>query len=223
MPDWLRDASGVTTGLPFTQQLIRLLAALVMGFGVAVIFRFSHGRQHPRAATLTTTLILLSMLIAMVSMVIGGSVALAFSLVGALSIVRFRTVVEDTRDTAFVIFAVIVGMAAGAGQLMVPLVGMPIVGAVAILLGRYGSAPDLDRSLLTVRLGLGRNVSEVVLPVLSRHCRSVKLTGAATAKQGASVEVTYSIITENPEALVTLVSQLNQVEGLQSVEIRPDA
>lgn len=223
MPDWLRDASGVTTGLPFTQQLIRLLAALVMGFGVAVIFRLSHGRQHPRAAMLTTTLILLSMLIAMVSMVIGGSVALAFSLVGALSIVRFRTVVEDTRDTAFVIFAVIVGMAAGAGQLMVPLVGMPIVGAAAILLGRYGSTPELDRSLLTVRLGLGRNVSEVVLPILNHHCRSVKLTGAATAKQGASVEVTYSIVTETPETLVALVNALNQVEGLQSVEIRPDA
>ncbi len=223
MPEWLRDASGVTTGLPFSQQLTRLLAALILGFGVAVIFRLSHGRQHPRAATLTTTLILLSMLIAMVSMVIGGSVALAFSLVGALSIVRFRTVVEDTRDTAFVIFAVIVGMAAGAGQLMVPLVGMPIVGAVAILLGRYGALPDLDRSLLTVRMGLGRNVSDIVQPVLNRYCRSARLTGAATAKQGASVEVTFSITTDAPQNLVDLVTALNQVEGLQSVEVRPDA
>lgn len=223
MPDWLKDASGVTAGLPFSQQLIRLVAALILGVGVAIIFRFSHGRQHPRAATLTTTLILLSMLIAMVSMVIGGSVALAFSLVGALSIVRFRTVVEDTRDTAFVIFAVIVGMAAGAGQLMVPLVGMPIVGAVAIALGRMEIMPELDRSLLTVRMGLGRKASEVVAPILAQYCRSAKLTGASTARQGSSVEVTYSIVTDDPEILVTLVSVLNQVEGLQSIEIRPES
>lgn len=223
MPDWLKEASGVTAGLPFQQQLIRLVAALILGVGVAIIFRFSHGRQHPRAGTLATTLILLSMLIAMVSMVIGGSVALAFSLVGALSIVRFRTVVEDTRDTAFVIFAVIVGMAAGAGQLMVPLVGMPIVGAVAIFLGRMGTIPELDRSLLTVRMGLGRKASEVVAPVLNQYCRSAKLTGASTAKQGSSVEVTYSIVTDDPEVLVTLVSVLNQIEGLQSIEIRPES
>ena len=50
---------------------------------------------------------LLTILIAMVTMVIGNNMARAFGLVGALSIVRFRTVVEDTRDTAFVIFAVV--------------------------------------------------------------------------------------------------------------------
>ncbi|MDZ4830382.1 MAG: hypothetical protein SGJ09_09330 [Phycisphaerae bacterium] len=61
----------------------------------------SHGRDSRDASTLATT------------MVIGSSVARAFSLVGALSLVRFRTVVDDTRDTAFVIFALIVGMAAG--------------------------------------------------------------------------------------------------------------
>ena len=59
---------------------------------------------------------LLSILIAMVTQVIGDNVARAFSLVGALSIVRFRTVVRDTVDTAFVIFAVAVGMAVGAGH-----------------------------------------------------------------------------------------------------------
>ena len=88
----------------------------------------SHGRERSQPAPLATTLVLLSMLIAMVSIVIGNSVARAFSLVGALSIVRFRTVVDDTRDTAFVIFAVIVGMAAGAGLFLVALVGVPLRG-----------------------------------------------------------------------------------------------
>ena len=50
---------------------------------------------------------LLSILIAMVTQVIGDNIARAFSLVGALSIVRFRTVVRDTQDTAYVIFAVV--------------------------------------------------------------------------------------------------------------------
>ena len=59
---------------------------------------------------------MLAIMIALVTQVVGNNAARAFSLVGALSIVRFRTVVRDIEDTAFVIFAVAIGMAAGASQ-----------------------------------------------------------------------------------------------------------
>ena len=77
------------------------------------------------------TLVLLTILIAMVTQVIGDNVARAFSLVGALSIVRFRTVVRDTQDTAYVIFAVAVGMAVGARPPSVALVRSGVVGVAA--------------------------------------------------------------------------------------------
>ena len=87
-------------------------------------------------------MVLLAILLGMVSMVIGSNIARAFALVGALSIVRFRTVVEDTRDTAFVIFAVVVGMAAGAGAYLVAAVGIPIVGLVAWMLAWWGRSGE---------------------------------------------------------------------------------
>ena len=58
--------------------------------------------MNDEAESFTVTLVLLTILIAMVTQVIGDNVARAFSLVGALSIVRFRTVVRDTQDTAYV-------------------------------------------------------------------------------------------------------------------------
>jgi hypothetical protein len=76
----------------------RLVAAMVLGGIVAQIYR--HSRAEP-ASSFTVTLVLLAILIAMVTQVIGDNVARAFSLVGALSIVRFRTVVRDTQDTAY--------------------------------------------------------------------------------------------------------------------------
>src|SRR6186997_3269311 len=107
----------------------RLIAAMVLGGIVAQIYR--HSRAEP-ASSFTVTLVLLAILIAMVTQVIGDNVARAFSLVGALSIVRFRTVVRDTRDTAFVIFSVAVGMAVGANHPTVALCGLAVVGAAAI-------------------------------------------------------------------------------------------
>jgi hypothetical protein len=147
MFDWLlssetpAESSGSAASLGPAELTVRLLAALLLGLAVACIYRCSHGRRKEDARVLFATLVLLSLLIAMVALVIGNSVARAFSLVGALSIVRFRTVVDDTRDTAFVIFSVVVGMAAGAGLLFVPLLGLPLVAMTAIALDRW----QLDR------------------------------------------------------------------------------
>src|SRR5262245_39113682 len=84
--------------------LASLVVALVLGCVVAGVYRLTHRGADGPAAGFIPTLVLLSVLIAVVTRVIGDNTARAFSLVGALSIVRFRTVVEDTRDTAFVIF-----------------------------------------------------------------------------------------------------------------------
>ena len=88
------------------EVLLRLVLAALLGGVVALVYRRS--RFEP-ASSFTATLVLLSILIAMVTQVVGDNVARAFSLVGALSIVRFRTVVRDTQDTAYVIFAVAIG------------------------------------------------------------------------------------------------------------------
>ena len=123
--------SGTTTPdvpLPAEEIAIRLACAAALGLGVAVVYFLTQRKKRAESASFVATLVLLTILLAMVSMVIGSDIARAFSLVGALSIVRFRTVVEDTRDTAFVIFAVIAGMAAGAQNYLVPLIGVPLVG-----------------------------------------------------------------------------------------------
>ena len=90
--------------------------------------------MNDEAESFTVTLVLLTILIAMVTQVIGDNVARAFSLVGALSIVRFRTVVRDTQDTAYVIFAVALGMAIGANHPAIAVCGLTVVGLAAYTL-----------------------------------------------------------------------------------------
>lgn len=222
MPEWLTGPVTAEPRLGLQQLLLRMVAALIFGLCVAGVFRLSHGRTHERSTTLATTLILLSLLIAMVSLVIGSSVALAFSLVGALSIVRFRTVVEDTRDTAFVIFAVVVGMAAGAGQLLIPIIGLPLVGATAILLSRLLNTDESRSSVLMLRLGLGRNPNEMLPPLLGQYCHSFRLLSVATTKQGAAIEVSYLVRLKSAESMSQAVMELNRVDGIHGVELKSE-
>ena len=197
----------------------RLVAAMLLGGVVAWIYQ----RTRPASdtgASLAITLVLLSILIAMVTQVIGDNVARAFSLVGALSIVRFRTVVRDTVDTAYVIFAVAVGMAVGANHPSVAICGIGIIGLAAWIMTRRQPARDWDVThLLQVRVGLGTDVEATVSPVIDSQVRSRRLLAMATAKQGMSIEATYRIELREERSAAELVKALNRVEGVQTVSI----
>src|SRR3954471_21198399 len=136
MPEWLTEAVQHSEhAIDVPTLAVRLALALAFGSAAAAIHQLTSPRSKPgEEQTLATTLVLLSVLIAVVTMVIGSNIARAFSLVGALGIIRFRTVVEDTRDTAFVIYAVACGMGAGTGYALGPVLATPIVLLVAWVL-----------------------------------------------------------------------------------------
>jgi hypothetical protein len=225
VPGIFESTVAKTPPLTWQEVFAHLLLATLYGACVAIVFRLSYGRHKPDGSIMITTLVLLSVLVAMVSMVIGESVARAFSLVGALSIVRFRTVVEDTRDTVFVIFAVIVGMAAGAGSVLVPLIGIPVVSVAAMLLSltqpvASSTEASASSSTLSIRLGLGRDPEKALNGVLHRHLASFRLSGVETARQGAAIDLKYLVELRSVQSMTALVTELNQVEGVQSVEVR---
>ncbi len=221
MPEFLRGDLQAT--IEPLAVLGRLVGAMLLGAVVAWIYK----RTRPASDTsssLAITLVLLSILIAMVTQVIGDNVARAFSLVGALSIVRFRTVVRDTVDTAFVIFAVAVGMAVGASHSSVALSGIAVVGVAAWFMTRGQRALENEASyLLQVRIGLGHDVDSLLGPAFGAHVRTRRLVSMATAKQGMAIEVSYIVELRTEQSGVELVKALNRVEGIQSVTLTREA
>jgi len=200
---------------------IRLVVALLMGFLVAWIY-VRTSEPNPSGGTFPTTLILMCLLIAMVTQVIGDNVALAFSLVGALSIVRFRTVVRDTKDTAYVIFAVVVGMAVGAQNFWVASIGIVVAGAAAfVIASRSGIKGDTEALyLLSIRLGLGHDLDKAAGKILDEHLLGRHMVSVATARQGTSVSFVIEGQLRPGRSAEEMVKALNRVEGVQSIRFR---
>jgi Domain of unknown function (DUF4956) len=201
---------------------VRLVIAAALGLAIAGVYRRARP-MNDEAESFTVTLVLLTILIAMVTQVIGDNVARAFSLVGALSIVRFRTVVRDTQDTAYVIFAVALGMALGANHPAVALCGLAVIGAAALMLRKRG-VPILppNGSLpyeLRVRLAIGKDAEALLGPVLDRYASKRRLASVATARQGLSLDTTYAIALADAAHSTTLVNALNRLDGVQNVEL----
>jgi hypothetical protein len=222
MFEWLRSAFASDPPIQLDVLLFRLALAFVFGGAVAGIYWSTHRRDETLVPSFLSTLVLLSILIAMVTQVIGDKLARAFALVGALSIVRFRTVVEDTRDTAFVIFAVVVGMAAGAGYPEVALVGLPIVGlAAAVMRPRPPSANGSTSYWhLGVRVGLAADPESVLAGTFRQHLAESQLLSSGTGRQGAALDLAYKVRFLPTASPNTLVVELNRLEGVQSVELR---
>jgi hypothetical protein len=154
--------------------------------------------------------------------VIGDNVARAFSLVGALSIVRFRTVVRDTQDTAYVIFAVAVGMAVGAQHAPVALAGIAVVAAAAFVMrgGNIESASATTAPYeISVRMALGSDTRERLRPIVDRYLRDCRLVGVATGRQGLALDVTYAGHLATDDSAELLVKEANRIEGVQDVRL----
>jgi hypothetical protein len=208
---------------------VRLALAWALGLAIAAIYRRARP-MNDEAESFTVTLVLLTILIAMVTQVIGDNVARAFSLVGALSIVRFRTVVRDTQDTAYVIFAVAIGMAMGANHPLAAVCGLVVVGAAAVLLKGKGRAATLSNStepfpfVLRVRLAIGVDAESALASTLEPFISGRRLGSVATARQGLSIDATYDISLREESSASALVNAINRLEGVQNVELqRTDA
>src|SRR5947208_15691124 len=161
MPDFLIGPFHNDWNVTPWYVLARLVMALAMGGTIAWIYDRTD-RGGDRGMSFPTTLVLRCALVAMATQVIGDNVARAFSLVGALSIVRFRTVVRDTRDTAFVIFSVVVGMAIGARNLWLAAIGLIVIGAAALVIAKVTGVRAEPPFLLRIRVGLGNEFEQLL-------------------------------------------------------------
>lgn len=221
MPEFLKSPFATGPTVSPLDVLVRLSLAFLFGGLVSWIYCRTR-KGEPIAASFPTTLVLLSVLIAMVTQVIGDNIARAFSLVGALSIVRFRTVVRDTQDTAYVIFAVVVGMAVGAKNPWVATIGLAVVGLAAAVMMylRSGSIAEEDPDyVLSLRVGLGQDLNKILDGQCDAHLTDRKLVSMGTGKQGISLTAIYQVRLRPKASADELVRILNRTEGVQSVQL----
>ena len=173
------------------QVLLSSLLAFGMAFLWATVYRWTHsGIAYTRA--FYSSLILIAPIVAMIMMAIGSNVALSLGLVGALSIIRFRTVVRDTKDMTFLFMSVGIGLCAGAGAWLIGLIGTGVVAAAAVGLSRAGhdgvGSADYILVFRSESPEPWAQFSEEAHAFIAWH----QLRGATTLKAGQT-EFTYSI------------------------------
>ena len=122
--------------LSYSEMGVNILVAMLLGFIISYLYRTTH-RGLSYSQSFTLTILFVTVIVAVVMMVIGGSLARAFALVGALSIIRFRTVIKDTKDTSYVFLALAIGMAAGTSNYFLAFVGTFAIGGLILVVSHF--------------------------------------------------------------------------------------
>ena len=136
-----------TGDLTWEVILLNLAMSAVMGLVIFLSYLYTHaGTVYSRK--FNVSLVMLTVLTATVMTVIGNNLALSLGMVGALSIVRFRTAIKDSRDTVYIFWSIIVGICCGVGDYVVACIGSAVTFAVILLLGCIKSD---NRMLLIIR------------------------------------------------------------------------
>lgn len=148
------------TDLTIEQIIMNIAISAILGFLIYFSYYITH-RGTIYSKKFNASLVVLTTLTGMVMTVIGNNIALSLGMVGALSIVRFRTAIKDSRDTVYIFWTIVVGICCGIGDYIVASVGSGVVFVVLILLGLIRS----DNRMLIIVRG-ARNMESTVQSVM---------------------------------------------------------
>jgi uncharacterized membrane protein YhiD involved in acid resistance len=206
--------------------LINLSLSILLGLFISYVYKYTHkGVSYSQSFMLT--IVFVTIIVAMVMMVIGNNIARAFALVGALSIIRFRTVVKDTKDTAYIFLALASGMAAGTSSYFLALSGSIITSTVAYILfvTNYGSIFSSE-FILRFRLKTEEsNNAPAYLDVLERFTKKSNMLHIEPSGDSLSTRMTFDVVMKSeksPSDMSLELSKLNEISELVVVASEHD-
>ncbi len=198
-----------TTSFSVVDSVIGLLAAFILGLLIYMVYKktfsgviYSH--------TFNISLIIMSMATALVIMGISSNVLLSLGMVGALSIVRFRTPIKDPMDIVYLFWAIIVGILCGAGFVPLAVLGSILIGLVLIL---FVNKIKVENPYLLIVKYDEKSIESSIEHIVSGHAKKHTVKSKSVV-YGNNFEITYEVRVKDDN--MSFLTSISDMEGVQS-------
>ena len=188
--------------------MICMLSAFVLGLIVAVVHMLCARTNKNFVITLT----ILPMLISLVILLVNGNLGTSVAILGAFSLVRFRSVPGNSREIMFVFFAMAIGLAVGTGYIAFAAVFTLLVGLLTFVLTKinFGEVASRDK-ILTILIPEELDYTSLFDEEFKEYLSSHKLVKAKTINMGSMFELTYQ---------VTVKLNVNEKEFIDKLRVK---
>ncbi|TKC16776.1 DUF4956 domain-containing protein [Robertmurraya kyonggiensis] len=198
-----------SSSISIVDAIIGLLVAFALGLFIYLIYKktftgviYSH--------TFNISLIIMTMATALIIIGISSNVLLSLGMVGALSIVRFRTPIKDPMDIVYIFWAIVVGILCGAGFIGLAITGSILIGTVLLI---FVNKIKIENPYLLVIRYNENSIENSLEHVISKHAKKHSLK-SKSVMPGNEFEVTYEIrVKEND---MSFINNISSIEGVKS-------
>lgn len=222
----LTDALTTFIVYSWTEIVLNVCLAFLLGLIISTVYKTTHkGMSYSQSFMIT--LVFVATIVAIVMMIIGNNLARAFALVGALSIIRFRSVVKDTKDLSYIFMSLAAGMAAGTSSYFLAMfgTGFMVVASLVLDFTNYGS---LYKSEFILRFrkptgdeALTRRYSEI----FDNYTKRCNLLHIETSGDGLTEKVTFDVLLKKdvePTVFTAALAEVGEFSELIFVASKTD-
>ena len=209
---------------PLSVLGLSLLLSFLIGQLIAWVYMATHdGLSYSRA--FVVSLVVLPVSVALVMMVLANSLVTAFGLMAVFAVVRFRNILRDTLDTAYVLASIVVGMACGTQKFTTAVLGGAVLVAIFLYawLTAFGRRHHYD---FILNLHWARPAAELpaLRDLLERHSRKARCAHQRVSSSGTGADLSYHLLLRDPDRADELLLELNALPGAKDVNgVRADS
>lgn len=186
----VQDLTGVFS---VADIVISLVLSFVLCAGIGWVYQITH-RGSSYTQSFVHTLVLNGMVVAIIMLVVGSNIARAFALVGALSIIRFRNAVKETRDVGFIFFTMAIGMAIGTKFYLLAAIAAVVISLIILIMTRFNFYARKEISqILKVQISNDAPFDTIFDPIFLKYTSTSELISVDAVHGGMLTELTYNV------------------------------
>lgn len=217
--DGIFDFQDLSGNFSVGDIFLTLTTSLVLGMLIAYVYRATH-KGVSYSQSFVQTLVILSMVVSVVMLIIGSNLARAFSLVGALSVVRFRNAVKETRDVGFVFFVMIIGMAAGTRFYVLAAVAATTICLVILIMVKFNLfALSNVSQILKIQVANDAHVEGMFDDLFLQYTKESDLISIDTVRSGTLTELIYSVVMKRDSQQQEFIHAIRERTGNERVSL----
>lgn len=206
-----------------TFSVADIALAMALSFALSAVIGWVYRATHRNVSysqSYVQTLVILGMLISLIMLVVGSNIARAFALVGALSVVRFRNAIKETRDVGFIFLVMGVGMAVGTRFYLLAVVAAVAISLIIMVMHRFNwFALNIRRQVVKVQVPSDEDYTHAIQDVLIRHTDEFELVSMESIRAGALTELMYTVKMKKGSEPADVIGALRERNHGQSVTV----
>ena len=192
-----------------------LVFAFVLGQGMAWVYMHTHsGLSYSRA--FVQSIILLTVIVSLGMLIIGNNIVMAFGLIGALAVIRFRNILKDTRDTSFIFCSLVIGIACGTRMFQLAILGAVVFSGLAVYLhwADFGSR-HVTGGYLRFQIATAGLDTVALETIIGRHCKRMVLMNQRMGQETG--EMAWRVVMRDPSRSGRLIAELQGYPGISQL------